>query len=92
MVGDAQVCWIYKSSKKDEMYIYLANRDDFEVVPSELLNRFGKPELVMELKLSPEKKLARENTRIVLDNLSDKGFHLQMPPVLKPELYHGNQD
>ena len=85
-------CWIYKSSKKDEMYLYLAREDDFEVVPEELMKRFGQARFVMQLELSPEKKLARENTQTVINNLLEKGFHLQMPPVLTPELYHGNAD
>ena len=91
-MSNTRVCWIYKSSKKDEMYLYLARQDDFEVVPSELMKRFGQAQLVMELELSPDKKLARENTLVVINNLLENGFHLQLPPVLKPELYHGNLD
>lgn len=91
-MSNTRVCWIYKSSKKDEMYLYLARQDDFEVVPSELMKRFGQAQLVMELELSPDKKLARENTQVVINNLLENGFHLQLPPVLKPELYHGNLD
>ena len=26
-------CWIYRSSKKDEMYLYLARQDAFEDIP-----------------------------------------------------------
>ena len=85
-------CWIYKSSKKEEMYLYLAAEDGFEVVPDELINHFGKAQFVMELELSPDRKLARENLQTVIKNLIENGFHLQMPPVLKPELYHGNSD
>jgi len=91
-MSNTRVCWIYKSSKKDEMYLYLARQDDFEVVPSELMKRFGQAQLVMELELSSDKKLARENTQVVINNLLENGFHLQLPPVLKPELYHGNLD
>jgi len=85
-------CWIYRSPKKDEMYLYVARRDDFEDVPEILLQRFGKPVIVMELELSPGLKLARENVETVLNNLAENGFHLQMPPDLKPSLYHGNED
>ena len=91
-MSNTRVCWIYKSSKKDEMYLYLARQDDFEAVPSELMKRFGRAQLVMELELSPDKKLARENIQVVINNLLENGFHLQLPPVLIPELYHGNLD
>ena len=85
-------CWIYRSPKKDEMYLYLAKEDDFDVVPEELLKRFGTPTQIMELELTPERKLAREDVEKVKANLTDKGFHLQMPPTLVPDLYHGNED
>jgi len=85
-------CWIYKSPKKDEMYLYLPRQDNFEDVPELLLQKFGKPLFVMELELNPERKLARENIETVLNNLAENGFHLQMPPDLKPSLYHGNED
>ena len=85
-------CWIYRSPKKDEMYLYLAKEDDFDVVPEELLKRFGTPTQIMELELTPVRKLAREDVEKVKANLTDKGFHLQMPPTLVPDLYHGNED
>ena len=74
------------------MYLYVPRQDDFEEVPEILLKKFGVPHFVMELELTPERKLARENTETVLQNLAENGFHLQMPPELKPSLYHGNED
>lgn len=74
------------------MYLYLPRQDNFEDVPELLLQKFGKPLFVMELELNPERKLARENIETVLNNLAENGFHLQMPPDLKPSLYHGNED
>jgi hypothetical protein len=73
--------FIYKSRKREELYIYLANHDDFSVVPEDLMASLGKePEFVMKLTLSEERKLAREDVRKVMQNLQEKGFHLQMPP------------
>ena len=87
-----RTCWIYKSPKKQEMYLYITRQDHFEDVPEMLLKKFGQPLFVMELELTPERKLARENVETVLNNLAENGFHLQMPPDLKPSLYHGNED
>ena len=92
MGNSLQPCWIYKSSKKDEMYLYLARENDFEAVPEMLMKRFGQARFVMQLELSPDKKLAREDTQQVIHNLLENGFHLQLPPVLQPDLYHGNSD
>lgn len=82
-------CDIFKSSKKDEMYIYVVRPDFpnevaveqlFEQVPESILQAFGKPKFVMHLELTQERKLARVNTLHVLDSLQTKGFFIQMPP------------
>jgi hypothetical protein len=85
-------CWVYRSPRKQEMYIYLAQEDGFDTLPAALLERFGEPILVIELELSPDRKLAREDVGKVMANLRDHGFHLQMPPQLQPAMYHGNLD
>lgn len=85
-------CWVYRSPKKDEMYLYLAQQDDFACVPEPLLQRFGQPQFVMQLSLSPQRRLARVDVKDVMSALRDQGLFLQMPPQLHPDLYHGNQD
>jgi uncharacterized protein YcgL (UPF0745 family) len=77
-------CFIYKSLKKDELYLYLPNKDDFSSIPDALLNSFGRLEFVMELEVTAERKLAREDASKVLAGLQDKGFFVQMPPVIIP--------
>lgn len=92
MADDNLPCWVYRSPRKQEMYLYLAEEDGFDKVPEALLAQFGPPILVIELELSPQRKLARENVDKVMADLRGQGFHLQMPPTLVPELYHGNLD
>ncbi|WP_438971518.1 YcgL domain-containing protein [Methylophaga sp.] len=76
--------YIYKSTKKEELYLYITHKDDFSEVPQELYDSMGKePVYVMELELSSERPLARENVVHVIENLEKQGFHVQMPP--KPE-------
>ena len=84
-------CWIYKSLRKDEMYLYLAEEDGFEAVPEALMQQFGAAGLVMELALDQDRTLAREDVGQVMANLRERGFHLQMPPVLRPDVYYGNE-
>ena len=81
-------CWVYGSNRKDEMYLYLARKEGFEDLPAELRQRFGQPRLVMELDLNPCRSLAREDVNRVLDNLRQRGFHLQLPPRIQAEIYH----
>lgn len=78
-------CFIYKSLKKDELYLYLEKKDDFSAIPEPLLKSVGRTEFVMALEISPERKLAREDVNKVLASLYDKGFFVQMPPVIIPE-------
>lgn len=73
-------CSVVRSSKKDYTYIYLLEGHDFDDLPIALKQVFGEPEFVMNLALSPERKLAYEDVNEVMNNLSEKGYHLQMPP------------
>lgn len=72
-------CAIYRSSKKQDTYLYLAARDDFSRVPETLLKLLGEPVHVMDLDLHPERRLAREDVVEVLHNLREQGWHLQIP-------------
>ncbi|WP_257264384.1 YcgL domain-containing protein [Endozoicomonas sp. ONNA2] len=72
---------IYKSPKKEEMYLYLNKGALLEqTLPEALLQAFGKPVHVFDLLLTPEKKLARVETVSVLQGIIDHGYYLQMPP------------
>ncbi|CAA9892069.1 YcgL domain-containing protein B0F88_107153 [Candidatus Methylobacter favarea] len=73
-------CFIYKSLKKEYLYLYIDKKDDFSRVPDLLFNSLGKLEFVMELELFPERKLAREDAGKVIQSLKEKGFFVQMPP------------
>ncbi len=83
-------CWIYKSTKKDEMYLYLAEEEGFEHIPEPLLKPFGEPVFVMELELSSERKLARADVDAVMTALREEKFYLQMPPKVNPDLHFGD--
>ncbi len=84
-------CFIYKSLKKDELYLYLKQKDDFSELPQPLLDSLGKLEFVMDLELTPERKLAREDVNKVMDSLAEKGFFIQMPPTnLTPDVNRKN--
>jgi uncharacterized protein YcgL (UPF0745 family) len=72
------------------MYLYTTKEDDFSCVPKALLDRFGQPIQVMQLALSERRKLAREDVAVVMANLRSQGFHLQMPPKMDVDLYHGD--
>jgi uncharacterized protein YcgL (UPF0745 family) len=72
-------CYIYRCSRKPDLYIYLAEEDDFSRVPAEIMRALGITEFSMELELTAEKTLAKEDAVTVIKNLEEKSFHLQLP-------------
>lgn len=73
-------CVVYKSPKRDLLYLFLREKDVFDDVPGELLRGFGTPEFVMELELTPERTMAQADPVEVLAKLEEQGFYIQMPP------------
>jgi len=71
-------CHIYRSSRKVDTYLYLVDKDDFSILPENLLKLFGDPEFSFSFVLAVDKKLAREDTAEVLENLKSQGYHLQL--------------
>jgi uncharacterized protein YcgL (UPF0745 family) len=49
------------------------------MVPGEIMRGLGVTEFSMELEITPDSKLAREDASTVVRNLEEKGFHLQLP-------------
>ncbi len=47
-------CVIYRSSKRDQTYLYV-EKDDFSRVPEALMKGFGQPQLAMMLPLDGRK-------------------------------------
>ncbi|MBU1331848.1 MAG: YcgL domain-containing protein [Gammaproteobacteria bacterium] len=75
-----RICSIYKSPRKNEMYLYVLKGEELSRVPEQLLAAFGPPALAFSMVLTPERSLAREDIHKVLANLDSQGYHLQMPP------------
>jgi len=73
-------CFVYKSSRKADTYVYLRARDDFAALPATIGETLGTLAFVMKFELTPERKLARENAAAIIENLHSRGFHLQLPP------------
>lgn len=73
------LCSVYKSSKKEGMYLYIPKKDDFSDVPETLLSMFGKPIFVMVMKMEG-RTLALVDIEKVKCSLRDEGFFLQLPP------------
>lgn len=73
-------CFVYKSLRKADTYVYLRASEGFDVLPATLSEQLGKFGFVIEIELSPTRKLAREDVEVVMRNLIEQGYHLQFPP------------
>ncbi len=85
-------CFVYKSLRKADTYVYLGQREDFARLPESLRGSLGELSLVMDFDLDAGRKLARGDAGVVLENLAACGFHIQMPPPALPESWaHGER-
>ncbi|MFN3712818.1 MAG: YcgL domain-containing protein [Alcanivoracaceae bacterium] len=81
MIDDHRLlCSVYRSPKREGMYLYVRRGTDLCTLPEALMKVFGQPGHAMDLLLSPEKKLARAETDKVMAQIREQGFYLQMPP------------
>jgi len=90
------LCAVYKSSKKQETYLYVPGRDDFSKVPEALIKSFGTPVFLMIMPLKKDRELARVDINKLRTELKIKGFYLQLSPptenLLKSHLQQHNSD
>ncbi|MFD0965758.1 YcgL domain-containing protein [Seminibacterium arietis] len=73
------LCAIYKTNKKEGMYLYIEKRENFDSVPQALLDSFGKPIFVMLFNLASGKPLINARNEEVQQQIKQNGFYLQMP-------------
>lgn len=79
--ANAMNCAIYRSDRKPDTYLFVEKLDDFSRLPAALCAMLGGLELVMELDLDGNRKLARADVQEVIANLESKGYYLQLPPT-----------
>ena len=78
--------WVYKGNKKPNTYLYIDRKDDFDHVPSALLNLLGDLNFVLDVALDLKSSLALADINDVKNQLSKQGYFLQLPPGnSKPE-------
>ena len=73
---------VYKASQREYLYVYVAEAVGLDKVPKALLTQFGEPTAVMTLELAAGQQLARVRAEEVMAAVEDKGYYLQMPPVI----------
>tara|TARA_A100001391_G_scaffold35022_1_gene19073 strand:+ start:1790 stop:2116 length:327 start_codon:yes stop_codon:yes gene_type:complete len=80
-------CSIYKSPRRDGMYLYVERSKGLKDLPDALRERFGTPRHVSDLILDPARPLSRADVNQVMARIREQGFYLQMPPPPDQDLY-----
>jgi uncharacterized protein YcgL (UPF0745 family) len=73
-------CYVYKSARRADTYVYLAASEDFAALPDALRQQLGHLTLALEFELTADKRLAQADAAHVLAQISAAGYYLQVPP------------
>ena len=81
---DVVPCWVYKSDRRQDTYIYLGEEGGFEKIPPALRDAMGDLEFVLQVDLEASRKLPNAEAARVMEEVSNTGFYLQLPPKQMP--------
>ncbi|MGN6520910.1 MAG: YcgL domain-containing protein [Dokdonella sp.] len=73
-------CFVYKSLRKAETYVYLRKQDGGTELPAALRDSLDPLQHVLELDLTPTRRLAQADAARVIEALELQGYYLQFPP------------
>lgn len=77
---------IYRCSKKEGLYLFVARGLSTSELPEELLKQLGKLHLCMFVNLAQRTELACVSSDVVEENINNNGFYLQVPPKIGDNL------
>jgi len=78
---DRIICSVYRSRRKQDVYIYLDHEEGFTRIPDDLRAELGNLDKAMTIILTPERRLARSNAQAVMAAIREQGYYLQLPPL-----------
>lgn len=73
-----QPIYVYRCHNKADTFVFLAKKDNLEILPSELINLLGELSFSFEFMLDKNKKLMQANSVEVLKAMDEQGFYLQL--------------
>ena len=73
---------IYKTTRKQGVYLYIDKQAGVKTIPESLHKLMGPhPQHVLDLLLTPDRRLAEADSTEVLNKIREKGYYLQLPPA-----------
>jgi|TARA_Y100000385_G_scaffold65905_1_gene65383 hypothetical protein len=73
-------CEVYKGSRKEGAYLFVADSSSLENLPAALTEQLGDLEFVISFDLATRTSLAAADPAEVMASIKTSGFYLQMPP------------
>lgn len=74
--------YVFKSLRTADAYVYLAAREGFDAIPAPVRAKLEPLKFVLDVDLSPPRQLAQVDAEAVRSALIERGFYLQVPPVV----------
>ncbi|MCO6551845.1 MAG: YcgL domain-containing protein [Gilliamella sp.] len=71
-------CYIYRSTKKENCYLYMEHENDFSTIPEKVMSIFGSPVFVMKVLLDGKRKFVAGTATEIEEKIKADGFFLQM--------------
>ncbi len=81
-------CIVYKSSRKADTYLFVADEDALSTLPEALAGLLGRLERVMDIELVEGRTLASASAAEVMRQIDANGYYLQLPPSAGYPLDH----
>lgn len=79
-MSEKQLVSVFRSPRREGMYVYIPREGSPGDLPASLLEHFGNPVHALDLVLTPDRQLARADVADVIAAIQEQGFYLQMPP------------
>ncbi|MCX8580214.1 MULTISPECIES: YcgL domain-containing protein [unclassified Gilliamella] len=71
-------CYIYRSTKKENCYLYMEKENDFSPIPEKIMSIFGTPAFVMKVLLDGKRRFVVGTAQEIEEKIKADGFFLQM--------------
>ena len=71
-------CYIYRSTKKENCYLYMEQENDFFHIPEKIMAIFGTPVFVMKVLLDGKRRFVVGTAQEIEEKIKADGFFLQM--------------
>lgn len=74
-------CTVYKCARQSDTYLFVASGTEPSSLPDALRELLGALDVVIEIELNAQRRLARASAPDVIASIEARGYYLQLPPT-----------